>query len=161
MPQSSLIDTIDIEHGREIDRKALDFGDHEGITRANILRWLSQFPGDTDLAIKALRKITYYSTSNLRAMTHELAEMAWQTFSSVQRNRVFYVPMGGPSEGCSVMARALRDVSGVNPSNIVYMTDLTRLDKSRVGALVFLDGFSGTGNAIKKCVENNNEILII
>lgn len=149
MTNSSRINTIQTNYGTQISRAAHDFGDHEGMGTPKITRWIAQFDdSDIPLAIRILQEIKYYSIENIRSMIRSLVELTYHHFSTVNRNRILFVPIGASYEGSSVVARALRDEIR-NERRIKSMADLESLEPGTFDALVFLDDFSGTGSTLR------------
>lgn len=149
MPRLSRRDQIYDDYSVDIDRVVEDYGDHEGLVTSKVLRWAEQFEdADLQLAIKVLKKIRYYSSSNIRAMTSRLVEMTWDYYKRMRKKRIFFIPMGLPQQGSSIIARALRDTPGVWPENVIDMVRLEKLKREKMDALVFFDDFFGTGDTL-------------
>jgi len=137
-------------HSTEIERAAQDFGDHEGVTAGKIVRWISNFSDQHgQVATKILRNVRYYSSSNIRSMTYQLVKIVQQGFASIPWDKVVFVPIGEPYAGGAIIARVLRETNMIRKENIRHMVELERVTQAQVGALVFIDDFSGTGNTLK------------
>ncbi len=149
MPLLSRRDRIYLDYSRDIDRVVEDWGDHEGLVKSKVLRWADQFEdADLPLAMKVLKKIRYYSSSNIRSMTSRLVEMTWDYYRRMRKKRIFFIPIGLPQQGSSFIARALRDTPGVWGENIIDMVRLEKLRPEKIDALVFFDDFFGTGDTL-------------
>lgn len=137
-------------HSKAIQRAAQDFGDHEGVTEGKVLRWLLNFSdADLEVGIKVLQRIRYYSISNIWAMTQELVKIVRKEFADTPWDKVFFVPMGAAYSGAMTIARVLRDTRVVQKSNIKFMADLEKMPPEKLGVLVFIDDFSGTGKTLQ------------
>lgn len=138
------LDRIDAEYNPELDEAAARFGDHEGMTRGRILRWLGQFADEhLPLAATLLGEIRYYGAGNIRAMVGQLVAMVRARFPHVAPARIWFVPAGDVGSSAGIMARALRDI---RPRlQIISFTDIESLAPADVNVIVFVDDFSGTG----------------
>lgn len=151
MPKLTRFDSIYANHSKDIDRSAQDFGDHEGVTKGKIVRWISNFSDEhTGTAAKILQKMRYYSASNIRSMTCELVKIAKQEFTDVSWDKVIFVPIGETYGGSAVIARALRETHMVLTKNIKHIADLEKVLPTQMSALVFVDDFCGTGDTLKE-----------
>ncbi len=149
MTSNSRTHSVYAIHSKAIQRAAQDFGDHEGVTEGKVLRWLLNFKDvDLELGIKVLQGIRYYSTSNIWTMTQELVKIVRKEFADLPWNKVFFVPIGAPYSGAMTITRVLRDTRVVQKSNIKFMVDLEKMPRDEIGALVFIDDFSGTGKTL-------------
>lgn len=138
---------VQARYAAEIREAASRFGDHEGMTEGTILHWMVQFAEEhLPLAEKILRTITYFSSSNIRAMTRELARMIVADFGG-DPQRIIFVPIEDhPGGGSSTIARVLYHLPAIRGSRIVKMSDLEGMDKGNARAVAFFDDFSGTGD---------------
>jgi hypothetical protein len=160
MPNHNRINLIHTTYNRQIQRAAQDFGDHEGMGTPRITRWIAQFRNnDIQLAIKILQEIKYYSTENIRAMVHGLVGLTYHHFPQIDRDKIFFIPVGFSFEGSSIIARALRDEIG-NERRIKQMADLEKLEAGTFDVLVFIDDFSGTGNTLKSWWDNVETLVL-
>ena len=160
-PELGRIQAIHAQYSKEVEKAAQDFGDHEGMKEGKILRWISNFSDENlDLAVKVLREIRYYSSHNIWSMTRNLANIVGLEFASIPWNRVIFVPIGGPYSGSATLARVLRDTRMVSKKNIKYMAELEKMSSAQLGALVFIDDFSGTGDSLKEWWVNIEPIVL-
>src|SRR6266513_2760171 len=96
---------IEAEYSQEIGDAASRFGDHEDMSRARVLSWMSQFSDPhLSLASKVLKSVKYYGTANIRAMTRELALMVLHEFGN-DPARIVFVPIGYAGSGSGIVAR--------------------------------------------------------
>jgi hypothetical protein len=150
MPPDPRVPAVYALHSKAIQQAAQDFGDHQGVTEGKVLRWLINFTDrDLDLGVKVLGKIRYYSSSNIWKMTQELVKIIHNEFPEVPWKKVFFVPIGAPYSGAMNIARVLRDTHLVGKHNIRFMTDIEKMPSKKLGLLVFVDDFSGTGKTLK------------
>ncbi len=135
----------------DIRKTSKRFRDHETMTSNKVLRWMMQFEdGDLDLAVKILHNIRYYSGKDIRKMMRNLVTLVYRSLHGVRKDRICFIPVGRPGGGGSILARALGDTPGVRRSQIKYMAELEALPAGDVGGIVFLDDFSGTGEALSE-----------
>jgi len=152
---------INQKYSQPLKRAATRFRDHEDISRASVARWVGQFDdGDLELAVKTLEKIRYYSGRDIRHMVHELVHRVYQALRDIPRNKVYFIPVGEIFGGAAILARALRDTPGVRPEQIKMMVHLQGVPKESIGAMVFVEDFSGTGNTLKDWW-SNVEMLVL
>jgi len=141
----------DPEYLEIIERASEEFSDHEKLTTARVTRWFNQFmDDDQQLAAKIIGNIEYFSTSRIRGMTNELANICLQYFNEIDHNNIYFVPVGGVTSGSVIIARALGGIKRrTNASwQITSMSDIESLDPQAVKAIVFIDDFSGTGKTL-------------
>jgi len=143
-----------------IERAASDYGDHVGITRAKVVRWLSQFPPRSrPLAAKVLVSLTYYADNNIGTMARRLVQATYGEYASIGKNRICFVPIGSPGSGAQQIARHLRSMRDVPRSCVIDLLDLNRRAPTDVEVVVALDDFSGTGETIKEWWDLNEPII--
>jgi hypothetical protein len=136
-------------HAASIDRAAHRFRDHEGVSPAHVLDWLSRFDdADIDLAIKVIEGIKYYSAPDIRRMVGILVSQIHRHLRKTRRNRIYYVPVGHQGGGASIIARALIQAPGVTREQVKHMLEVERMPKADIGAIVFVDDFSGSGDTL-------------
>jgi hypothetical protein len=122
-----------------IDYSLNKFRDHSGINKKAIIRWLSQFPPDNrDLAKKVLHSIQYYSGSEISTMTNKLVQAIYRNNSSIDKSKIFFVPIGGPGSGSQIIARHLKSLQIVSRDNIIDLLYLSNMDPNDVEMVVFL-----------------------
>src|SRR5947209_11950041 len=150
--EMSRLTAIEAQYSEEIAEAADRFGDHEDLSPGRILKWMGQFADDhLQLASKVLIKIKYYGSSNIRAMTRELALIVLQNLKGTDRKQIFFVPVGQPGSSSTIIARVLRELSRTGVTRgikVAWMTDLEKLGPDEVSAIVFVDDFSGTGDKL-------------
>jgi hypothetical protein len=136
-------------HAASIDRAAQRFRDHEGISPALVLDWLTRFDdADIDLAIKVIDGIKYYSASDIRRMVGTLVTQIRRHLRKTRPDRIYYVPVGHQGGGASIIARALIQSPGVAREQVKHMLEIERMPKTDIGAIVFVDDFSGSGDTL-------------
>ena len=151
---------VEATYSEAIQRAVVNFGDHRDLTKAKVVSWLSQFSDvNRDTGAKALDEIKYFQLSDIESMTRQLFEIVNDQYSEFDRNRIFFVPVGGPGSGASVIARHLR-IIGLPESRIVDLLALTRLNPADIEVIVFVDDFSGTGGKIKEWWYTNEQIVL-
>ena len=65
--------SVDLKYSDSIAGASAAYGSHDGVTRGRIVKWLQQFdPSAQDVAAKVLRKIQFYTASNIRSMAKDL-----------------------------------------------------------------------------------------
>lgn len=138
------------------------FRDHEGISVDSIREWSEQFgKKNQKLVLKILNNITYYSATSIREMVDELVQLVCKKLKSSDRNKILFVPIGGPYQGSAIMARALQSCRGISRKQIKNQTELATIPKKiNISAIVFLDVFSGTGRQISEWWENMETLLL-
>ena len=142
-------DGVELTYSDLIDRTVADFGDHAGLDRPKVIRWLAQFPDSTiATGAKALSEVKYFARSDLEGMSKELADMVYGQYPTVNPDLIYFVPIGLPSSGSFVVARHLRSI-GVPRGRIVDLLSLTQLSPDDVEVIVFIDDFSGTGSTFQ------------
>lgn len=130
------------------------FSDHEDITLSTVLAWAEQFRNDK-LALKLLSNIDYFSGTIIRQMANDMVELVCEKLLLKSVKDILFVPIGNPSEGSAVVARAIMGVTGIKRSQIKTLADLERIRRrSTVRALVLLDDFSGSGDTLMEWWEN-------
>jgi hypothetical protein len=140
---------IDAQHTDAVDDALDRFGDHEGVTRGRILRWLSQFADeDVALAVKSLEHVRYYDAARVRAMTRQLVRIVRDEFRRTESRRIVFVPVGDVGSSAGVVARVLSDLREGPRCRVVAMRDLGGLDPKTVSVIVLVDAFSGTGKQL-------------
>jgi len=136
-------------HGSHIDRAAHEFRDHEDMSNSRVLHWVSNFADeDLGLAVRVLQSIRYYSGSEIRRKVRELVRLTFRSLAGVRRNKIYFIPVGSLGSGASVLARALAGTPGVSRDRIRHMLELERIPPEQIGAIVFVDDFSGTGDTL-------------
>lgn len=142
--------SVALEYAEVIEYAAEHYGDHEGVGAPRIARWLAQFPDQLRPVVgKALREISYYSASNIRAMTRQIVDSVYHGRRPEQRRRICFVPIGPPGGGSQVVARALRGMRDVPRGCVVTMADVERLPADGIEVFVLVEDFSGTGKTIR------------
>lgn len=150
---------VEVSYAEVIDRAVEDFGDHTGLTRPGIIRWLAQFPAVArNTAAKALREVKYHTSSNLRTMARELSKMIYADYQSIDADHIFFVPIGGPGSGSQIVARHLKDL--VPKRQLIDIIDLANLNPENAEVIVFIDDFSGTGGVIKEWWEKIEPVVL-
>ncbi len=140
---------INREHSVPVRQAAHKFRDHEDMSRRKIARWVAQFEdADVRLAIKVLEKIRYYSGGDIRRMLRDLVRSVYEGLTGIPRNKIFFVPVGDIFQGAAILARGLRDTEGVRREQIKMMLELQKLPNEDIGAIVFVEDFSGSGNTL-------------
>lgn len=137
------------EHSIAIGRAANRFRDHEDMSRTKVARWVAQFE-DTDvtIAIKVLDKIRYYSGSDIRRMLRDLVKRVYERLTDIPRNKIFFVPVGDIFQGAATLARGLKDTEGIRREQIKIMLELQKIPNEDIGAIVFVEDFSGSGKTL-------------
>jgi len=134
----------------ELRHLAARFRDHEGISPNSLHKWVRQWgPGGVELAAKVLRQTRFYSASDIREMLQHLVNQVYQHVGDVPRARVAFVPAGKPFSGAVVLARALRDTTGVHRNQIRSVPDVLRAAEGEIDVAVFIEDFSGTGTTLE------------
>src|SRR5262245_55175397 len=111
---------IELEFEDVIEQIAEDCGDHSGIGRALIVRWLYQFTEPKwPLAAKILKHVRYYSSSQLTTMARELTRVVYGEYSGIPKNKIAWVPIGSAGSGSQLVARILRSFSSVPKNSII------------------------------------------
>lgn len=151
---------IRLEFSDAIDRAVDDFGDHEGMTEARLLRWLDQFADDDlQLAVDVIKAVRYFDTANIRAMTKQLYRMIVAELADRGFNSAVFVAVGGSGSGSATVVRALRELVRRTPHRVVTMLDVADFGPGDVDAIVFLDDFSGTGDTLVQWWETVEPIV--
>lgn len=123
---------IEAKYLEDIEQAALNFGDHEGLSKARVIRWIAQFDADDQgLAVSILRMITYYGASNIRAMVRELCRDVVNQFRKIKRREIAFVSLGEPGSSSEIILRALRGVREANNAQKLRMTDLGNVQGQR------------------------------
>ena len=152
LPARHMTNPIEVQFEEIIAEATDQFGDHEGIRTATVARWLSQFrEQDRALAEKILRATArhyYYSASQIRKMSSELAQSVYSTHRKTPKNRIYFIPIGDPGSGAHYISRSLRSADIVPRRNLISLAELEKLDRRNVDVIVFFDDFSGTGHTI-------------
>lgn len=146
-----------------IENAARAFRDHEGVNTKRVRQWTEQFGAQhQNLAIKILRNINYYSASRIRDMVVKLVRLVCQRLNLRNAKNILFVPIGGAFGGSAVVARALRDIRGIEARQIKTLPELGNIPvKSFVRGIVLIDDFSGTGETFLECWEENLEPLLL
>ncbi len=148
-------------HRDQLRLAAKRFRDHEGISFGGLEKWYFRFEEcDSELALKILRSIRYYSGLDIRVSLEALVTSVFERLHGVQRRQIFFVPVGGPGESGTVLARALRDVPGIHKDRIVYMAEIERISPEQISAIVFVDDFSGTGKTLETWWQNVETMIL-
>ena len=135
------------------------FRDHENMSVARISKWGRQFTA-TSLVLKILSNIHYLSGDKIRLLVADLIVAIKKELKFRDVNQIYFVPIGNPSGGAPVIARALRGIKGIKSHQIKYLDELERLrQKSKVRAVVLLDDFSGSGKHLVEWWKNVETIL--
>lgn len=143
-----------------IEKATGDFGDHVGITRSKIIRWLRQVSSRRRaLAAKVLASIVYFADSNINTMARQLVQVAYAEYSGLDKNRICFVPIGGAGSGAQQIARHLRSMRDVPRRCVIDLLELTRRPSEEVSVVVFFDDFSGTGETIVDWWDLNEPII--
>ena len=131
---------------------ALDrFGDHEDMSEARVVRWLEQFrDSDIALAVQIVRAVRYLNAANLRAMTKQFFQIAIDELRDQGHERVVFLPVGDAGSGSSTVARVLRERVKGTRHQMLSMVDLINVTPGSIGAIVFVDDFSGTGMTLEE-----------
>lgn len=142
-------DRIQADHGPALRTQAKRFGDHEDMNVGHVLGWLAQF-SDDDLAlgIKVLETITYYNATNIRKMTEEMANLAFDALKKSKLKRAAFVPVGKFGSGSGTVARVLRESLAKTKHELVDRLDLATSKSGDWDAVVFIEDFSGTGKVL-------------
>lgn len=152
------LEQIEATYRAALKEAASRFGDHEGMSPGRVLTWLQQFDdADLDLGCKVLKRIRYFTGTNIRTMTRQLAEMVYEDYPETPRNRIAFVPVGDPGSGSGTLARIIRNSHIGSP--ILSMADLPRKEPEDCEVVVFLDDFSGTGETLVEWWENVESII--
>lgn len=143
-----------------IEHAVSEYGDHQGIRRAKVTRWISQFRHrERPLAAKVLSCIKYYSHNNIYAMARQLVNTTYSEYSEIDKHHIFFVPIGAPGSGAFEVARHLRTMRGVPRRCVPDMLTLHQTPSDEVEVIVALDDFSGTGETIKAWWDNNETLI--
>ena len=115
----------------------------------HVLGWITQF-SDADLAlgIKVLETVTYYNAINIRTMTKELADLAFETLKKAKLKKAAFVPVGQFGSGSGTVARVLRESLAKSKHELVDRLDLANSKAGDWDAVVFVEDFSGTGQVL-------------
>lgn len=141
--------SLEIKYSDSIERAADTFGSHEGVTRGRIVKWLQQFDSPTQaVAVKVLKEIQFYMATNIRSMAKDLIRMAYAEFPKTSKTRMYFVPIGSAGSGSHMVARHIKGMREFHNINVVDLIDLNTISPDNVDLIVFIDDFSGTGNAI-------------
>jgi len=152
--------SVELRFHDVIERAASDYGDHTGITRAKIIRWLSQFsPRSRPLAAKVLTSLTYYADNNVRTMAQRLVDATYHEYAAVAKNQICFVPIGSAGSGAQQIARHLRSMRHVPRGCVIDLLELDRRAPTEVQVVVAFDDFSGTGQTIKEWWDLNESII--
>lgn len=152
--------TIRAAYAHELARAAYRFRDHEGMSREHVLDWLARFDdADLELAVRVLQETRYYSGPDIRRMAENLVTLIRRHLRGTNPHKIFYVPVGDASRGAAVLARALTQVPGVRRERVKLMVELENVPPADIGAIVFVDDFSGTGQTLTDWW-NNVEMLV-
>lgn len=144
----------------EIEYAVSEYGDHQGVRRAKVIRWIGQFPYRArPLAAKVLSSIKYYAHTNIRAMAKRLVETTYAEYSDVDKRHIFFVPIGAPGSGAFEVARHLKTMRDVPGKCVPDMLSLHQTPPDQVQVIVAFDDFSGTGETIKGWWDNNETLI--
>ena len=142
-------------HGDRFRVAAEKFGDHEGMSPGHVLRWACQFDDeDLSVAVRLLERVSYYNTTNIRAFTRQLIQIAELELPIDRYPAVAIVPVGGPGSGSQVVSRAVREAVKGTRFRLIGMLDLTSAARGEYSAVLFLDDFGGTGDTLRRWWEN-------
>lgn len=151
---------IELEYSEQVERAVDEFGDHEGIKEARVLRWLEQFADDDlALAIDLIGAVRYFGAANIRAMTKQLFRMAIDELAERGYGSAVFVAAGRSGSGAAPVVRVLHELVRRTPHRIVDMLHVARIAPGDVDAIVFLDDFSGTGDTLVDWWENVEPIV--
>jgi hypothetical protein len=151
---------IELKFDDVISIAETSYGDHEGVRRPNIIRWIAQFPRKSqNVAAKVLGGLTYYSASNIHALTRELVAIVYENFK-IAKNKIFFIPIGGAGSGSQIIARHLKSIGTVPKSCVLNLIDVGRIKPSENQVIVLIDDFSGTGQTIKDWWKNVSTLLL-
>ncbi len=153
----------DDEFGAIAHAAAERFADHERMSLGRVEQWAAQFEDcDRGLVGKILQTIKYFSTLAIRDMATRLVDLVLQELGDCRTDAIVLAPVGEPSGGSSVIARALRDLKRDTkaPWRLVSKADLEQLDPAQVDAIVFFDDFSGTGDTLRKWWEGVEPLVL-
>lgn len=151
---------IQLEFSDAIERAVDDFGDHEGMTEARLLRWLDQFADeDLGLAIEVVKAVRYFDTANIRSMTKKLYRMITAELADRGFTSAVFVAAGGSGSGSATVVRALRELVRGTPYRIATMLEVASIVPGGVDAIVFVDDFSGTGDTLVEWWANVEPIV--
>jgi len=155
-------DNIEVEFDDIISRAVSDYGDHDGVARPKIIRWIRQFPQNSrDIAVKVLDCLRYYSTSGVKSMTEQFVNIVYSHYQSINRNSIYFVPIGADGSGSQIIARYMKTFQYVPDQCVKNVYALQQVNKARVNVIVLFDDFSGTGETIQKHWEEIIEQLIL
>jgi hypothetical protein len=145
----------------DIEFAVSEYGDHSGVTRARVLRWIKQVAlRRRPLAVRVLRSLDYYADNNLRSMARQLAAATYAEFAGTPRNRIYFVPIGAAGSGAHQVARYLKSFRDVPNSRVIDLLELHRKDSEEVDVVIPFDDFSGTGQTITEWWENNATLIL-
>ncbi len=155
-------EVIENRYVADVDRAVSDYGDHPGIGRPKVIRWLDQFSAvSLPLAAKVLGAIRYYSRSNIQVLSRELVQLVYEAHSSVSKRQIFFVPIEVKAgSGSQMVARCIRGIRAVPPGQVVNMLDFSAIDAARIRVVVFFDDFSGTGDTITGWWDNVEPLVL-
>lgn len=154
-------DDVELAYADVIERTVEDFGDHTGLTRPKIIRWLAQFPVVAQsTAAKALGEVRYHTSSNIRSMARELTKIIYADYKGTNLDHIFFVPIGGAGSGSQILARHLKAIGTIPKRQLIDLIDLTNLNSQNAEIVVFIDDFSGTGSAIKEWWEKIEPLIL-
>jgi len=140
---------IHLEYSDEVAQAVDEFGDHEGIREARVLRWLEQFADDDlPLAIDLIRSVKYFGAANIRSMTKQLFRMTTDELVERGYRSAVFVAAGRSGSGAAPVVRVLRELVRHTPHRVVDMLHVAKIAPGEVDAIVFLEDFSGTGDTL-------------
>ena len=140
---------LELTYGEHALGAAERFGDHERMSQAHVLHWLSQFDDPhLPLAIRLLERIRYYNTLNIRTLCRQLVSVILDTLPQAEYPLIAVVPVGGPGSGSAIMARIVRDAVHGTRCRLVQTLQLAQAKAGDFSALVFIDDFSGSGKTL-------------
>ncbi|MHC4402187.1 MAG: phosphoribosyltransferase-like protein [Planctomycetota bacterium] len=153
--------SLEVRYHDDIEFAVSEYGDHSGVTRARVVRWMRQVASRRQpLAARVLRSLRYYADNNLRSMARQLAEAVYSEYSEIQKNRIFFVPIGRRGSGADQVARYLRTLRLVANTRIVELIDLHRKPAEEIDVVVAFDDFSGTGQTIREWWDMNATLIL-
>lgn len=140
---------IHLEYNDAIEWAVDEFGDHEGLREARVLRWLEQFDdADLPLAIEVIRAVKYFGAANIRSMTKQLFRMTVDEFAARGLGSAVFVAAGRSGSGAAPVVRVLRELVRHTPHRVVDMLHVAKIAPGDVDAIVFLEDFCGTGDTL-------------
>ena len=140
---------IQVEFNDQVEEAVENWGDHESMNLARVLRWLSQFADEhLELAIEVMGRVRYYGAANIRAMTKAIFTMAAAELTAKKFKKIAFIQTGGAGSGASTVARVLREYCRNTSFQVRTIGDLRDSKPGDYDCVVFIDDFSGTGKTL-------------